>query len=433
MIMSLMLTFLNIAGMLLFVVFLGMGTGGMALAEVSCVVIALAFGASRLFARDSSLVFQRPLKGIVRIYAIVLGGSPAAFNNLCSAMQIFCINLLLVRMAAPMYLACYSLVDRITFFLYAVIWGISNAALPLIGIAFGEKDHRTIRIILKKCIFVGSIIVGLCGALLLAAHGRITVLFGIQDPAIIRTCGFGFMILAANLNLAFINYLFLNYFTAIGRTVIANILVLCRQVVFTVVPAYILFPAMGIYAVWTSLFIFAEILTLCTAFLAVTVTHRLNPRLSRFLLLDNARIEHSRVIDFSVKNTLKDVSSASTNISAFCMENRIPQKQTMYISLAIEEMVLMINEHSLRKDRTHYTDLRVMIIPEGLIIMRIRNSGKYFNPVEYYYKNKDTESGFEKTMGIMMILKMAQQVEYRETFGVNNLIITIGHADASRY
>jgi anti-sigma regulatory factor (Ser/Thr protein kinase) len=143
------------------------------------------------------------------------------------------------------------------------------------------------------------------------------------------------------------------------------------------------------------------------------------------LLLDNARIEHSRVIDFSVKNTLEAVNAASENISAFCRENRIPQKQTMYISLAIEEMVLMINEHSLRKDRILYTDLRVMIIQEGLIIMRIRNSGKYFNPVEYYYENKDKEAGFEKTLGIMMILKMAQQVEYRETFGVNNLIITI--------
>jgi anti-sigma regulatory factor (Ser/Thr protein kinase) len=219
--------------------------------------------------------------------------------------------------------------------------------------------------------------------------------------------------------------MFLNYFIAIGRTSIANILVLCRQVVFPIVLAYILFPLMGIYAVWTSLFIFTELLTLCVALLAVTIAHRRNPRLSRFLLLDNALIEHSRIIDFSVKNTLEEVSAASANISAFCQENRIPQKQTMYISLAIEEMVLMINEHSLKKERVQYTDLRVMIIPEGLIIMRIRNSGKYFNPVEYYCENKDSEAGFEKTMGIMMILKMARQVEYRKTFGVNNLIITI--------
>jgi Na+-driven multidrug efflux pump len=88
-----------------------------------------------------------------------------------------------------------------------VIWGISNAALPLIGIAFGEKDHRTIRIILKKCLFIGSIMVSLCGVLLLFAHGRITLLFGLRDPTIIRTCGFGFIFLAVNLNMGFINYM----------------------------------------------------------------------------------------------------------------------------------------------------------------------------------------------------------------------------------
>jgi anti-sigma regulatory factor (Ser/Thr protein kinase) len=57
--------------------------------------------------------------------------------------------------------------------------------------------------------------------------------------------------------------------------------------------------------------------------------------------------------------------------------------------------------------------------------MRIRNLGKYFNPVAYYYENKDTEAGQERAMGIAMILKMAQKIEYRETFGVNNLLITI--------
>ncbi|MDR3343442.1 MAG: hypothetical protein LBT14_11780, partial [Treponema sp.] len=37
----------------------------------------------------SSLVFQRPLRGIIHIPAIALEGSPSAFNNVCSAMQVF--------------------------------------------------------------------------------------------------------------------------------------------------------------------------------------------------------------------------------------------------------------------------------------------------------------------------------------------------------
>jgi anti-sigma regulatory factor (Ser/Thr protein kinase) len=123
-----------------------------------------------------------------------------------------------------------------------------------------------------------------------------------------------------------------------------------------------------------------------------------------------------------------DVDFASTKISSFCEENELSAKTSMHISLAIEEILIMINEYSLRKDRQEYTDLRIMIIPEesgSLVIMRIRNAGKDFNPVDYYYENKDTEAGREQTLGIAMILKMAKHVEYRETFGVNNLIITI--------
>jgi Na+-driven multidrug efflux pump len=76
MVMCFVRTFLNIAGMMIFVVFLGMETGGMALAEVTCGLIACAFGASRLFGKDSSLLFKKPLSGIFHIPAIVLAGSP---------------------------------------------------------------------------------------------------------------------------------------------------------------------------------------------------------------------------------------------------------------------------------------------------------------------------------------------------------------------
>jgi Na+-driven multidrug efflux pump len=58
--MSLMMTLLNMAGMAVFVIFLGMGTGGMALAEIAAAGIAFLFGLSRLFGKDSSLAFQKP-------------------------------------------------------------------------------------------------------------------------------------------------------------------------------------------------------------------------------------------------------------------------------------------------------------------------------------------------------------------------------------
>jgi anti-sigma regulatory factor (Ser/Thr protein kinase) len=84
----------------------------------------------------------------------------------------------------------------------------------------------------------------------------------------------------------------------------------------------------------------------------------------------------------------------------------------------------MINQYALKTDRIEYTDIRIVITQEH-IVLRIRNTGTYFNPVAYYHEQKNTEEGFNQTLGVGMILKMAQEVKYRETFGMNNLIITI--------
>jgi Na+-driven multidrug efflux pump/anti-sigma regulatory factor (Ser/Thr protein kinase) len=421
--MLLVMSSLNIIGLGIFVIFLDMGPGGAALASVTSSCLTFVFGISRLGGKSSNLKLQKPSR-IPYIFAVATAGSPSALNNICRAVQQLSINLLFVRMGFGMYLPCYTLVGTIGDFMLAIILGISQTALPLVGISFGEKDFRSIRIIIKKTLVLGNSIIGLCAVFIILVHTKIGLFFGLKDSAILWNAGIGFIFLAASSNFAFINNVLTNYFSATRRIVIANIIVVSRLVVFIVLPAYLLFSSLDIYAVWISLII-TEVVTFLIVLLLIALLHKKNPHLSRYLLLDSALVENSRVIDFSVKNTTEDVDIASTQISGFCEENEILPKQTMYIRLAIEEMLMMINEYSLKKNRPQYTDIRIMIIHNSIIVMRIRNSGKYFNPVEFYHENKNTEEGLDKTMGIGMILKMAKQVEYRETFGMNNLIVTI--------
>jgi anti-sigma regulatory factor (Ser/Thr protein kinase)/O-antigen/teichoic acid export membrane protein len=423
MVMLLLMSVFHIIGLWIFVILLNMGVGGTALASVVGGILTFFVGAAMLWDKNSVLRFRRPAAPGKKFIALVSAGSPSALNNICQAVQIFCINLLFVRMGVSMFLPSYSLVFTISEVLLAVILGISQTALPLVGISFGERDFRSIRIVMKKAVGTGSIIVGGCTLRLLAGHRKLGGLFGLQDPEILQPTGIGFIFLAASLNLSFINNVIMNYFSATDRTAIANIIVISRMVLFMVLPAYTLFPVLNVYSVWISL-IGAELVTLVFVYLLITIKHAKNPSLSRYLLLDESLMENSKVIDFSVKNTADDVSSASDKISVFCEENKVPPQKTMRISLAIEEIIMMINQYSLKEGDTEYTDVRLMIIGER-IVMRIRNLGKYFNPVAYYYDNKDTEEGRERTLGIAMILRMAQKTEYQETFGVNNLLITI--------
>jgi Na+-driven multidrug efflux pump/anti-sigma regulatory factor (Ser/Thr protein kinase) len=423
MIMLLLMSFLEIVGLWVFVILLDMGPGGTAIAWVIGSALTCFVSIGFLRGKDSPFALQKPGPALRDISSLVSSGSPSAANNVCRAIQSLSMNLLFVRMGMGMYLPCYTLVTTGADFILAVILGISQAALPLVGISFGERDFRSIRIILKKAMGWGNLIIGVMAILIVLIRNRIGLFFGVEDEEVLRNTGIGMLFFAFSINFAFINNVMMNYFNAIRRVLIANIIVISRLVLFMIIPAYALFPRVNIYAVWISL-ILTEIFTLGLTFLFVTLIHRRNPRLSRYLLLDDALVENSRVIDFSVQNTIEDVTFASGKISDFCEENEIPIKKITQIGLAIEEMLLMINEFSHREGKTAYTDVRMMITPEN-IVMRIRNAGRYFNPVKYYYENKDTEAGFDRTLGIGIILKMARDVKYRETFGVNNLIITI--------
>ena len=63
-------------------------------------------------------------------------------------------------------------------------------------------------------------------------------------------------------------------------------------------------------------------------------------------------------------------------------------------------------------------DVRVFII-QGVTGLRIRNAGRQFNPLEYYEAHRDDMD----TLGIQLVLKLAEDVRYQRTFGVNTLTV----------
>ena len=138
---------------------------------------------------------------------------------------------------------------------------------------------------------------------------------------------------------------------------------------------------------------------------------------------------------------------ASQRISAFCEEKELPPDKTMLISLSLEEMLISIKDHCFPEDE-ETINVRILIGPGDVasasIVLRIRCSGAPFNPIDYYEKhraeavaqqdlNKIDEVGemerlledLDDSLGIGMILACAPSVDYKTTFGVNNLTIII--------
>jgi anti-sigma regulatory factor (Ser/Thr protein kinase) len=358
-----------------------------------------------------------------KIKELVLAGSPRSVEKVLAAARTFFINQILVRGGAGDLLPCWSLVITTQGLMATFIEGIADTAQSLSSIAYGEKDYRNIRLTIKKTFFYGAFVTILMAALLAVFRSQIVTLFGQTDPVLAAISATGLLFIAVSLVFNLASNIIVNFFTATSRSWIATTISVCRIFIFSVVPAWFLFPHYSINAVFGS-FLLLEVGGLLVLGASLLLVRARSPNLSPFLLLDRQEEQRIKAIDFSVLNDTEEITDAAAKIGEFCREHDIPSKERFHVSLAIEEMLLMIKEHAFKPGIKEYCDVRIAIY-SGVLIMRIRDIGKHFNPVEYYYNNKDSADGFMETIGVDMILKMAMNVEYRETYGVNNLIITI--------
>jgi len=176
---------------------------------------------------------------------------------------------------------------------------------------------------------------------------------------------------------------------------------------------------LGSVGIWHSFWI-AEALTLLIALLVSFQYRARNKFLSPLFLLDTEAEVNGTYKSFSVQNTLESITVSAAGIGEFCDANDLPPKKAMAISLSIEELLVSIGKHSLENDAEQTINVRLLIY-EDMVVMRIRSAGKPFNPVEYHECNEDDLD----SLGIDMILKIADNVHYSATFGVNNITVII--------
>jgi anti-sigma regulatory factor (Ser/Thr protein kinase) len=178
---------------------------------------------------------------------------------------------------------------------------------------------------------------------------------------------------------------------------------------------------MGVTGVWHSFWI-AEVLSLVIVAGISFFYCRGGKYLSPLFLVDREAELTGVYKSFSVKNSTEEIARSSAGITEFCEQNNLGAKLTMAVSLAVEEMLVIIRAQSLAGDAKATMNVRVLI-EENTVILRVRNGGKHFNPVEYVKNAGEAEES--EIMGIKMILALARNVDYRNTFGINNTTILL--------
>ncbi|MDR1070910.1 MAG: ATP-binding protein, partial [Gracilibacteraceae bacterium] len=302
--------------------------------------------------------------------------------------------------------------------------GFSQILLPLVSVTYGEKDGSCIRKITKKIFLPGSLLLGASALILLLLRRRLGFWFGLPAGGAADELSVGLVFLALSLNLSFLNNIAANYFNATKRPAVANMIAAGRLLAFMVVPAYLLAGRWGVIAVWLCLPV-AEILTLAALALTLRSLRARDRDLSRFWLLDPSFAAGKNTIDFSVVNTNEAAALAAERIVDFCTAHDAPSRQSLCLSLALEEMLVLINEHALGRRQEKFADVRVTVTARNLTL-RIRCAGARFDPLRYAETIAAAANAPDDgAVGVRMIRSLAATVEYKQIFGFNNLLIVI--------
>lgn len=394
----------NVALDVLFLYALDMGVFGASLASALSTAAACILGFARLCDKKSSFPFGFRVKTAgVKFADIAKAGSPSAANNLFQTLRVSVINALLLRFCGSDMVAAFTVVNCISAFGESVTGGVPQAASAMLGIYNGEHDNESTRMLIKRQLKSGIPYSLVFSAIIILSADLISLAYGLNIPL-----RFAFVCMSAGMIPALINCVLSSYYNVSGRTLWANAIIFLR--VFAMSCASLFTLLFFGQEPWLFLF-FGEVLTLLFWFIFTGFTHK---NRSRFLLLDNSLEQSGNVINFSVSKNAEDICGASGKITDFCEENGMSPKQTMRISLALEEIMTLIAD---KNEGAVEFDLRVYSL-QGVIGIRIRYGGNDFNPLAY----ADDDDAY---MGVRLIESMCERTLYQRTFGTNTVQIFV--------
>ena len=409
-----------------------MGIEAAAFASVASFTVAGSLGAIFLFSGSKNFHFTKSIfakEFRSEVYAsvknIIASGSPNAMEYLCIMGYSVILNRLISSSFGVPGLSTFKLIDSINAVALMFIYGVSGPTVQFVSVFDAEKDSKSIRQLVAQACKWGGLFILTYTAVCMFFAPQIARFFGNTSADALAVAAPAIRIFSVSLFLALINNLLFCLYQGEGKPLLSNILAVSRLFFWIVIAAPILSARLGINGIWHSFWI-AELLTLLITAGLSFYFRRGRTYLTPLLLIDREAEVKGVYKSFSVKNTLESITQSSEGISDFCEQNSFGTKLTMAISLAIEETLVLVREHcSLEKEDTMNVRL---LATDDKVILRIRSGGRYFNPLDFV---KEAENA-EDVMGIKMILGLAINIDYRNTFGINNTTVLLQRKSTER-
>ncbi len=398
------------------------GTLGMGLASSASYYLALAVGLAYFVKKDC--MFRLDLKAVKGklVARLMKDGVPTVINALAMVVLVFALNKILLSVGGNRAVASYSVISTVGNICYCFGSGVASVSLLLAAIFYSDEDRTAIYTLVRTQTFYAVVLDTALVVLVLLLAPVLVGLF-LEDATARAMTVHGLRLFSFSLLPCSLNTTFKNYYQGVDRVRFTELISLLQNVTFPVLAALLLSRLLGLNGVWLS-FLAGEILTM-SVICAVVWRKNGRPKVSAevFALLPRLfGVKAGDMIEMTVR-TPQEAEEASVKAAEFCKAHGESARNSMLLSLCVEEMVNNIVAHGFKADRTDQcVDIRILF-KDGQRIIRIRDNCVNFDPVEYLKLHESDDPSAH--IGIRMVMKMVKSANYVNSLGLNNLTLVL--------
>ena len=419
---------------------LDLGLRGMGLATALAYCVAGGICCTHFLSKGNTLHLVNPVPHAGQLAGVLKTGLPDSLTRATVMVRTFTFNWLLLTVASAGAVAALSMLSSVNSFASSVTIGVGQTATLLCGIFFGEEDRGALKATLRTGMRMGLVLsCALCAAVFAFAP-QVVGLFGLEgDAEAFGVVAVRAFILCVPIDL--INQLFVNYYQGTGNVRAASAIAVGQSGLFAVLFALGTVWFWGATAVWTS-FLVGEAVTLALQLVVASVLRKRRVAKGVAAAASEAAAdacERAGLLDkmmylpetfqqdwrawrtFSCEPDIASVAACSQQVAAWCEAQGIDGRRSYLVPLAVEEMAANAVEHGFAKTKHPAIDVKLILKRDGTLVLRMRDNGTAFNPMDLDLSAADSCSA----VGIRMLRQGVREVEYQNTVGLNNVVVTL--------
>lgn len=425
---------------------LDLGLRGMGLATALAYCVAVGLCCTHFLSKDNTLHLVNPVPHVGQLAGVLKTGLPDSLTRATVMVRTFTFNWLLLTVASAGAVAALSMLSSVNSFASSVTIGVGQTATLLCGIFFGEEDRGALKATLRTGMRMGLVLSCALCAVVFAFAPQVVGLFGLEgDAEAFGVVAVRAFILCVPIDL--INQLFVNYYQGTGNVRAASAIAMGQSGLFAVLFALGTVWFWGATAVWTS-FLVGEAVTLALQLIVACVLWRRRVAkgaadgapeaaadareraslLDKMMYLPETFQQDWRAWRaFSCDPDIASVAACSQQVAAWCEAQGIDGRRSYLVPLAVEEMAANAVEHGFAKTKHPAIDVKLILKRDGTLVLRMRDNGAAFNPMDLDLSTADPCSA----VGIRMLRQGVREVGYQNTVGLNNVVVTLPAASGA--